>query len=75
MISRDTSRESDRLLTELYRAMTPAEKSLSPASNNASPTTPPQQLWRRWARQHLGDVLYEKVYRTTSDYSLYKPQR
>jgi hypothetical protein len=26
MISRDTSRESDRLLTELYRAMTPAEK-------------------------------------------------
>lgn len=80
MISRDTSRESEHLLTELYRAMPPAKKIALVFSacrtgqkialaglKNRFPNDTPQQIWHRWARQHLGEDLYQKAYGTANE--------
>ncbi|MDH4203345.1 MAG: hypothetical protein OEV87_10680 [Phycisphaerae bacterium] len=75
MISRDTSRECDALVTQLYRNMATAKKArllfdamckgqqLAMAGlRQLHPEADEQQIWHLWAKQHLGDELYEEVY-------------
>jgi len=75
VISRDTSKESARVVTQIYRSM-PAGKKIKlifdamqmgqqlamaglrrryPDANN-------DQVWHLWARQHLGEELYQQAY-------------
>ena len=76
MTARDTSAEAEEVLCRLYRNMTIAQKAqrvfsayrmgkmLSMAGIRMShPEASEEQIWRLWARRHLGDELYEKVYR------------
>lgn len=75
MISRDTSKQSDAAVTQLYRKMTTAKKAellfdamrmgqqLAMAGlRQRHPDADEQQIWHLWARQHLGAKLYEEVY-------------
>ncbi len=75
MAVNDTSAEAEEVLCRLYRNMTPAEKArrifsaysmgklLSMAGIRMDmPGAPAEQVWHRWARRHLGDELYERVY-------------
>lgn len=77
MVSIDTSKESDKVLRKLYRAMPPARKASLIFSayrtgqkfalaglKNRFPEATQQQLWNLWAKQHLGPALYRKVYGT-----------
>jgi hypothetical protein len=72
----DTSPEAEAILCRLYRNMTIAQKAqlvfsayrmgkmLSMAGirmNN--PDASEEKIWHLWARRHLCDELYEKVYR------------
>ena len=71
----DTTKESLRVLTEMYRRMSPQEKlrqvfsaydtgkTLAMAGlKRLYPNASSDEIWHRWARQHLGTELYEKVY-------------
>ncbi len=71
----DTTKESLRVLTEIYRKMSPQEKlgqvfsayetgkALAMAGlKRLYPDASSEEIWHRWARQHLGAELYEKVY-------------
>ena len=75
MVANDTSAEAEEILCRLYRSMTPAEKAkrifsaysmgrtLSMAGIRMdNPDASEEQVWHLWARRHLGDELYEKVY-------------
>ena len=72
----DTSPEAEAILCRLYRNMTTAQKAqclfsayrmgkiLSMAGIRMNhPDATEEQVWHLWARRHLGDELYEKVYR------------
>ena len=72
----DTSPEAEEILCRLYLKMTTAQKAqrvfsayrmgkmLSMAGIRMShPDASEEQIWHLWARHHLGDELYEKVYR------------
>ncbi len=74
-VSPDTTQESQKTLTEIYRKMSPEQKfrrifnayktgqSLAIAGlKRLHPDASDSQLWHLWARQHLGDDLYEQVY-------------
>lgn len=71
----DTSCEAEEILCRLYRNMTIAQKAqrifsayrmgkmLSMAGlRMAHPDASQEQIWHLWARRHLGDELYERVY-------------
>ena len=71
----DTSPETETILCRLYRNMTIAQKAqrlfsayrmgkmLSMAGIHMNhPDASEEQIWHLWARRHLGDELYEKVY-------------
>ena len=71
----DTSAEAEAVLCKLYRNMTIAQKAqrlfsayrmgkmLSMAGIRMNhPDASEEQIWHLWARRHLGDELYEKVY-------------
>ena len=71
----DTSPEAEAIQCRLYRNMTIAQKAqrvfgayrmgkmLSMAGIRMShPNATEEQVWHLWARRHLGDKLYEKVY-------------
>jgi hypothetical protein len=71
----DTSPEAMRILCELYRKMTPARKfelisqayefgkSLAMAGIRLRhPRASDAEVREMWARQHLGDELYEQAY-------------
>ncbi len=71
----DTSAEAEAILCRLYRNMTIAQKAqrlfsayrmgkmLSMAGIRMNhPDASEEQIWHLWARRHLGDELYEKVY-------------
>ena len=71
----DTSPEAETILCRLYRNMTIAQKAqrlfsayrmgkmLSMAGIRMNhPDASEEQIWHLWARRHLGDELYEKVY-------------
>ena len=75
MAAIDTSSEAEEILCRLSRKMTPGEKGkrifsayrmgkmLSMAGiRMANPNASAEQVWHLWARRHLGDELYEKVY-------------
>ncbi len=76
----DTSRESMEVLVGLYRQMTPEEKlrrvfdayamgrRLAMAGiRDRHPNWNEQQVWREWAKCHLGEELFEKVYGVQDD--------
>jgi hypothetical protein len=76
MTASDTSAEAEEIQCRLYRNMTAAQKAqrvfsayrmgkmLSMAGIRMSqPDATEEQIWHLWARRHLGDELYEKVYR------------
>lgn len=77
MISRDTSPESQRVLSDIYRNMPLAQKAQQVFSacqfgrqlaiagiKQRHPEANDKQIWQLWARQNLGDELYEEVYGT-----------
>lgn len=83
MVSIDTSKESDEVLTKLYRAMSPARKAslifdacrtgqkiALAGLKSRFPQATRQQLWHLWARQHLGAALYEQAYGNTGNLSV-----
>ena len=76
MVASDTSAEAQQILCRLYRNMTIAQKAQRVFSayrlgkmlcmaglRMAHPDASQEQIWHLWARRHLGDELYEKVYR------------
>lgn len=75
MISRDTSKECDELMTQLYRNMSTAKKwkliidamrmgqQLAMAGlRQLHPEADERQIWHLWAKQHLGEELYRQAY-------------
>ena len=75
MISRDTSRDADELVAQLYRQMSPVKKwrligdamrmgqQLAMAGiRQLHPQANEDEIWHLWARQHLGEKLYQAVY-------------
>ena len=75
MISRDTSKEADELVTKLYCEMLPAKKwqligdamcmgqKLAMAGlRQLHPQANEDEIWHLWARQHLGEKLYQAAY-------------
>ncbi len=76
----DTSPEAEAILCRLYRNMTTAQKArrlfsayrmgkmLSMAGIRMNhPNASEEQVWHLWARRHLGDELYEKVYQGSNN--------
>ena len=75
MAVNDTSAEAEQVLCRLYRNMTIAQKAqrifsayrmgkmLAMAGIRMNhPDASEEQIWHLWARRHLGDELYRKVY-------------
>ena len=75
MTASDTSTEVQEVLYRLYRNMTMAQKAqrvfsayrmgkmLSMAGIRMDhPGATEEQVWHLWARRHLGDELYERIY-------------
>lgn len=71
----DTTPEVMKVINELYRQMSPARKfelicnayrfgqSLAMAGIKLRhPNATKKQIWHLWAKQHLGEKLYNKVY-------------
>lgn len=76
----DTSSESRRVMYELYRQMSPARKLelvfdtyrmgrlLAMAGIRMQyPNASEQEVWHIWAKRHLGEELYDKVYGGSKD--------
>jgi hypothetical protein len=72
----DTTPEAQRVQDDIYRRMSPARKfrlifhtyemgrQLAMAGlRMRHPDVTEEEIWHLWARQHLGDKLYEEVYR------------
>jgi len=79
-LSPDTTIESLRVLTELYRKMTPQEKlrqvfsayetgkTLAIAGiRRLHPEASDSEIWHLWAKAHLGEALYRQVYGDSGD--------
>ena len=75
MVADDTSTEAEEILCRLYRNMTMAQKAervfsayrmgkmLSIAGIRMDhPDASEEEIWHLWAKRHLGDNLYERVY-------------
>ncbi|MGA2092344.1 MAG: hypothetical protein ABSH16_02910 [Sedimentisphaerales bacterium] len=75
MVISDTSKETKEVMRDLYRRMSPAKKIemifdacrtgqlLSMAGIRMQyPDASEEQIWHIWAKRHLGERLYEKVY-------------
>ncbi|MHC4639800.1 MAG: hypothetical protein ACYTBP_09100 [Planctomycetota bacterium] len=75
MIQKDTSRDAEKVLCDIYRNMNPVEKVklIFDACHTGQmlkmaglrllyPEASELQLWHKWAEQHLGSELYQKVY-------------
>ena len=80
MAANDTSAETEEILRRLYRKMTPAQKAQRVFSayrmgkmlcmagiRMSDPEATEEQVWHMWARRHLGDELYERVYQGHAD--------
>jgi len=80
MFASDTSPEAQEFQCRLYRNMPAAQKAqqifsayrmgkmLSMAGIRlAHPDASQEQIWHLWARRHLGDELYRKVYQGTEN--------
>jgi hypothetical protein len=77
---KDTSKQANQLLVEIYRKMSSSSKGelifdayktgreLAMAGlRQRYPDVGKKQLWLLWARGHLGDELFERVYGATPD--------
>ena len=77
MNNTDTTADARRLLYDLYRQMPPADKArrlfearrtgqvLSIAGiKNLNPAATKTQIWKTWAKRHLGEKLFNQVYGT-----------
>jgi len=75
MDKRDTSPEAMKVVDDIYRRMSPAKKwrliadacgtgqQLAMAGIRMQhPDWNERQVWREWARRHLGDELFNKAY-------------
>ena len=74
-IPKDTTLEAQEVVYEIYRRMTPAEKlirvfdayqtgkQLAMAGiRMRNPSATEEQVWGLWAKQHLGEKLFNEVY-------------
>jgi len=75
MVSRDTSNESADVVAKIYRSMSAGKKirlifdamkmgrQLAMAGlRQRHPDADGNQIWHLWAKQHLGEELYQQVY-------------
>jgi len=75
MSTRDTSKEAEDMVTQLYRDMPTAKKvkllfdamrmgqQLAMAGlRQLHPQADENQIWHLWAKQHLGEELYQHAY-------------
>ncbi len=80
MNRRDTTKDAQKVLVDIYRQMPPAAKIerifdayqtgrlLKMAGLKLQhPQASKEQIWRLWARQHLGNELFEKVYESDGE--------
>jgi len=80
ILSPDTTQESLRILTEIYRKMSPEEKlrrvfsayetgkTLAKAGlRRMHPYASETEIWHLWAKQHLGEELYRRAYEDSKD--------
>jgi len=80
MNSIDTTDDARRVIYDLYRRMSTADKArrLFEACRTGqilafagirrlNPSATKTQIWRIWAKRHLGNGLFKKVYRTQND--------
>jgi hypothetical protein len=76
----DTSTKARKVIFELYRGMSPARKielifdayrtgqMLAMAGIRLQhPNATDKEIWHLWAKRHLGEDLYKKVYGTKKD--------
>lgn len=74
-IPNDTSEEAQQVVDTIYRTMTPGEKLIRvfdayqtgkllaiAGIRMRNPDASEKQLWRLWAKQHLGEKLFNEVY-------------
>ena len=77
MISRDTSADAQSVADDIYRNMPIAQKAQQLFSacqfgrklaiagiKQRNPKADEKQIWQIWARQNLGNELFEEVYGT-----------
>ena len=75
MRTRDTSKQASDMVTQLYRNMSPAKKwtlignamqmgqQLAMAGlRQLHPNANKDEIWHLWAKQHLGEELYQAAY-------------
>jgi len=75
MRTRDTSKQAADIVTQLYRNMSPAKKwkligdamrmgqQLAMAGlRQLHPQANKDEIWHLWAKQHLGEELYQAAY-------------
>ena len=80
MVQSDTSKEAQQTLINIYRQMTSAAKIrqifntyqfgkiLAMAGlRQLHPKASEKQIWQLWAKQHLGEKLFDKVYGNKSE--------
>ncbi|MDO8302199.1 MAG: hypothetical protein Q7T18_03060 [Sedimentisphaerales bacterium] len=74
-IQNDTSDEAQQVVDSIYRTMTPAEKFIRvfdayqtgkllamAGIRMRNPDASEKQVWWLWAKQHLGEKLFNEVY-------------
>ncbi len=77
MIPNDTTAEAQSVMNDIYRNMSLTQKAQQLFSacqfgrqlaiaglKQRHPEADEKQIWRLWARQNLGDELFEEVYGT-----------
>jgi len=82
MIADDTTHEAKKVITEAYQNMSPERKIelvfdayrtgqlLSMAGiRDQYPSATETEVWHIWAKRHLGEELYNKIYDTKNDLS------
>ena len=80
MIKRDTTKQAQEVVTQIYRHMTACQKMsrIMDAYNTGkaiaqsrlrrmNPDTDEKIIWQLWAKKHLGNKLFEKIYGKTQN--------
>ena len=75
MIQRDTSKEAQKVLIDIYRDMSYSDKAVRifeayetgkvlamAGLRQLHPDADEKQIWRMWAKRHLGEKLFYEVY-------------
>ena len=79
-MAKDTTENARKLVVQLYRQMSVCEKAtrIFEAYNTGKmlamaglrqlhPDATKEQIWRLWAKQHLGETLFDKAYGDSAD--------